>query len=92
LQHQKAARATSTHNQNLKPPHHHPVGFSRGLGYQPVVVIQLALANSIKMIITVSQFTSFIHLARQNKQINEIDKQLMHRAWQMIQWIIASIN
>jgi hypothetical protein len=76
----------------MKPPHHHPFGFSRGLGYQPEVVIQLALANLIEMIITESQFTSFIHLLRQDKQINETDKQLMHRALQLIQWITASIH
>jgi hypothetical protein len=32
------------------------------------------------MIITESQFTSFIHLLKQDKQINETDKQLMHQS------------
>ena len=75
-----AARATSTLSQHKKPPHHYPFGFSRGLGYQPEVVIQLALANLIEMIITVSRFTLFIHLSRQGKPINGIDKQLLYRA------------
>jgi hypothetical protein len=67
-------------------------GFSRGLGYTTEVVIQLALVNLINMIITARQFTSFIQITRQMKQINETDKLLMHRDLQMIQWTIASIK
>ena len=44
----------------------------------------------IDMITTVSQFTSFIQISRQIKQINETDKLLMHIVLLMIQRIIAS--
>jgi hypothetical protein len=91
-QHHKCCQVHLNPKPAQETTHHYPFGFSRGLGYQPEVVIQLALFNLIDMIITVPQFTLFIHLPRQSKQINGTDKQLLYRALQMIQWIIASIH
>jgi hypothetical protein len=56
-----------------------PERFSSGLGY-PTSGWHPASPNKfIEMIITESQFTSFIHLLKPDKQINETDKQLMHQ-------------